>query len=73
MLLTITEIENGFYRYMEYHCLTETYYLSDFPTNDGFSKLYPILSFDNNISIIIKDDYYLNMVQFQYSGIELSK
>lgn len=57
----ITEIENGFYRYMEYHCLAETYYLSDFPVNDGFSKLYPILSFDNNISMIIKDDYYLNM------------
>lgn len=56
----ITKINNGFYRYMEYHCLSETYFLSDFPVNDGLSKLYPILSYDNNVSLIINDDYKLN-------------
>jgi len=56
----ITILENGFYRYMEYHCLTETYFLSDFSTNEGTAKLYPILSFDNNVSLIITDDYKIN-------------
>jgi hypothetical protein len=56
----LTELENGFYRYMEYHCLSETYFLSDFPVNDGASKLYPILSYDNNVSLVINDDYKLN-------------
>jgi uncharacterized surface protein with fasciclin (FAS1) repeats len=53
-------LENGFYRFMEYHCLTETYYLSDFPTNNGQAKLYPILSYDNNVSLQITDDYKIN-------------
>jgi uncharacterized surface protein with fasciclin (FAS1) repeats len=53
-------LENSFYRYMEYHCLTETYFFSDFPTNNRNSKLYPILSYDNNISLIITDDYKIN-------------
>lgn len=52
---SITYLSNGFYRYMEYHCMAETYYLSDLT-----SKLYPILSYDNNISMTITDDYKLN-------------
>jgi hypothetical protein len=51
----ITNLENGFYRYMEYHCLGGIFYLSDLTT-----KLYPILSFDNNISITVTNDYKLN-------------
>src|SRR5674476_511157 len=34
---SITFLKNGFYRYMEYHCMGGTFYLSDFVT-----KLYPI-------------------------------
>jgi uncharacterized surface protein with fasciclin (FAS1) repeats len=52
---SVTYVENGFYRYMEYHCMAETYFLSAFE-----SKLYPILSYDNNISMTIEDDYKLN-------------
>jgi uncharacterized surface protein with fasciclin (FAS1) repeats len=52
----ITELENGFYRYMEYHCLGGTYYLSQLET-----RLYPILSYDNNISVHIDDDYKINL------------
>lgn len=51
-----TYLNNGFYRYMEYHCLMGTYYLSDFTT-----KLYPILSSDNNVSVTIDTDYKLNL------------
>ncbi|MDA3821425.1 MAG: fasciclin domain-containing protein [Bacteroidales bacterium] len=52
---SITYLNNGFYRYMEYHCLGETYYL-----NDLESRVYPILSYDNNLSVTVTDDYKLN-------------
>jgi uncharacterized surface protein with fasciclin (FAS1) repeats len=56
----IENLENGFYRYMEYHCLTGAYFFSDFSKNEGKPKLYPILSFDNNVSITIGQDYVIN-------------
>ncbi len=46
---------DGFYRYIEYHLMAETYYLSDLT-----SKLYPILSHDNNLTMTITDDYKIN-------------
>jgi hypothetical protein len=54
---SITHIRNGFYRYMEYHCLAETYYLNEFNT-----RLYPILSYDNNVSVTVDTDYKLNLI-----------
>lgn len=57
----IKNINNGFYRYMEYHCLAGAYFFSDFPKNDGKPKLYPILSFDNNVAITIDQDYVINL------------
>jgi uncharacterized surface protein with fasciclin (FAS1) repeats len=54
---SITYINNGFYRYMEYHCLANTYYLSDLKLN---TNLYPILSYDNNVSITVDTDYKIN-------------
>jgi len=60
---------NAFYRYMEYHCMGGTYYLSDFTT-----KLYPILSSDNNISVTIDTDYKLNQnkVTKRYTGFDVA-
>lgn len=55
---SITYINNGFYRYMEYHCLANTYHLSDLQLA---TKLYPILSFDNNVSITVDNDYKINL------------
>ena len=52
---SITFLNNPFYRYMEYHCLNGTHYLSDFKT-----QLYPILSHDNNLSLTIDNDYKIN-------------
>ena len=65
---SITFLKNGFYRYMEYHCMDGTYYLSDFVT-----KLYPILSSDNNISVTIDTDYKLNYntKTKAYTGIDV--
>ncbi|HPR32598.1 MAG TPA: fasciclin domain-containing protein, partial [Prolixibacteraceae bacterium] len=51
----IIELDNDFYRYIEYHCLGGSHFFSDFET-----QLYPILSFDNNISVTIDKDYMIN-------------
>lgn len=67
---SITYLKNGFYRYMEYHCMGGTYYLSDFK-----SRLYPILSSDNNISVTIDTDYRLNIdrVTKAYTGFNVDQ
>ena len=54
---SITYLENGFYRYMEYHCMGGTYYLNNLENN----SLYPILSYDNHIAVNVTDDYKLNL------------
>ncbi len=51
----LTNLQNGFYQYMEYHCLSESYYLSNF-TN----KNYPVLSRNNYVSMLLRNDYMLN-------------
>jgi len=53
---SLTYLNNAFYRYMEYHCLAGTHYLSDLSTT-----LYPILSHDNNVSITVDSDYKINL------------
>jgi hypothetical protein len=56
---------------MEYHCLGETYYLNNLNT-----KLYPILSYHNNISITIDNEDYkinLNKSTGQYTGFYISQ
>jgi uncharacterized surface protein with fasciclin (FAS1) repeats len=67
---SITFLNNGFYRYMEYHCLAETHYLNDLET-----RLYPILSYDNNISITVDDDYKLNLntLTKKYTGFVIEE
>jgi len=55
---SLTYTNNGFYRYMEYHCLANTYYLSDLKLN---TNLYPTLTYDNNVSITVDTDYKLNV------------
>jgi len=52
----LTSLNNPFYRYIEYHCMGGTHYLNILKTN----SLYPILSSDNNISVIVSNDYQLN-------------
>jgi uncharacterized surface protein with fasciclin (FAS1) repeats len=52
---SLTHLNNPFYRYIEYHCIAGTYYLSDLNT-----QLYPILSHDNNIMMTIDTDYKIN-------------
>lgn len=54
---SLTYLDNPFYRYMEYHCLNGTHYLSDLNT-----QLYPILSHDNNVSMTVDTDYKINFI-----------
>lgn len=51
----VTDMENGFYRYMEYHCLSETWYFSDLKIG---TFNYPVLSYDNYVSITVDNDDY---------------
>jgi len=53
---SIRFVENGFYQFMEYHCLDGTYFLNEF----GSRKNYPILSFNNNVAVEATDDYKFN-------------
>ena len=66
----IMQLNNGFYRYMEYHCMNRTNYLSDFT-----STLYPILSMDNYISVTVDNDYKLNLISKtqKYTGFYIGK
>lgn len=52
---SIMYLDNPFYRYMEYHCMGGTYYFNNLET-----QVYPILSYDNNISVRVDTDYKLN-------------
>jgi uncharacterized surface protein with fasciclin (FAS1) repeats len=52
---SLTFKNNPFYRYMEYHCLNGSHYLSDLNTG-----LYPVLSRDNNMMFTIDNDYKIN-------------
>lgn len=54
---SLRSLNNPFYRYIEYHCLDGTHYLSDFNTG-----LYPILSHDNNLLMTIDTDYKINLI-----------
>ena len=52
---SVTYLNNAFYRYIEYHCLTGALYLNTFE-----STLYPILSADNNVGLTVDTDYKIN-------------
>lgn len=54
---SLQSINNPFYRYIEYHCLSGTYYL-----NRLYTRNFPVLSAENNISMILdNEDYKINL------------
>ncbi len=65
---SVKYLDNPFYRYMEYHCLNGSYYLSDLNTG-----VYPILSRDNNVAFTIDTDYKINYDKFtkEYTGFNI--
>jgi uncharacterized surface protein with fasciclin (FAS1) repeats len=63
---SITFPNNGFYAYMDFHCLDrEAFYLSDFPEA---ATLYSVLSKNNNIQIKIVAE----VVQINFNSIDSS-
>lgn len=67
----LTSKRNGFYRYMEYHCLAETKYLSDLGLG---LKNYPVLSYDNYVSILVdEEDYKINRIAEEYTSFVIEK
>lgn len=52
---SLTSMNNPFYRYIEYHCLSGSYYLSDLNTG-----IYRVLSGQNLMSFEIDTDYKIN-------------
>lgn len=66
----LTYIDNPFYRYIEYHCVNGSYFLSDLKTG-----IYSILSRDNNMSFTIDTDYKINYNSstLKYTGFVISE
>ncbi len=60
--------ENELYKYVDYHCLEGTYYLTDFPDNE---QLFYTLSRESQVSIQVKSDYMINYVDStdEYTGL----
>jgi len=71
---SITFRENGFYQYMDYHCLDkEAYYLSDFP---NAATLYSVLSKNNTVQIKFESGAYkinTDAVDNSYTGIYIDQ
>ncbi len=51
----INNPENGFFKYMEYHCLEGIYYLSAMATG-----VYPVISRENQVNITVDTAYKIN-------------
>ena len=65
---SVTYLNNPFYRYIEYHCLHGSYYLSNLENG-----VYPILSKDNNVAFRIDTDYKINvdLETKEYTGFNI--
>ncbi len=68
---SIRFVDNGFYQFIEYHCLDGAYFLNEF----GQRKNYPILSFNNNVAIEATNDYKFNFdrMKKEYVGAFVEK
>jgi uncharacterized surface protein with fasciclin (FAS1) repeats len=60
----LTDMSNGFYQYIEYHCLSGTHYFSDFTPND----IYYMISYENYLNIRVEEDYKINKTAEGYTG-----
>lgn len=63
----LTNPENGFFRYMEYHCLTGTHYFSDFVPGDK-GDIYYLISYNNFLNIKVAKEYRINDDGETYTG-----
>lgn len=64
----ITERENGFFIYMEYHCITGTHFLNHLEQTS-----YPNISNENFIKITLTNDYEINKKGDDYTAFDLKE
>jgi len=60
-----TSSDNEFNQYIDYHCVSGTYYFSDFNPDDN---IYYTLSGNNYLSIDVEDDFKINKSDTSYIG-----
>lgn len=60
----LTDIDNGFFKFMEYHCLSGTHYFTDFEPDD----IYYLVTADNYLNIKVEEDYKINKTDSTYTG-----
>jgi uncharacterized surface protein with fasciclin (FAS1) repeats len=60
----LTNPENGFYQYMEYHCLSEANYFSDLAPR----AIYYLISNENYLEIRVEEDFKINKTSSGYTG-----
>lgn len=53
----LTSKDNGFYQYMEYHCLSGSHYFNEMAADD----IYHLISYDNYLNIKVVEDYKINL------------
>ncbi|MDA3890619.1 MAG: fasciclin domain-containing protein, partial [Salinivirgaceae bacterium] len=63
----LADKSNGFYQYMEYHCLSGTHYFSDFTPGEN-GDIYYLISYDNYLNILVDQHYKINMTDTSYSS-----
>jgi uncharacterized surface protein with fasciclin (FAS1) repeats len=59
--------DNGFFRYMEYHCIKGAHYL-----NHLRREQYPTIANENFITITLDNDYEINKVNTQYISFHIA-
>ena len=62
----ITERDNDFFKYMEYHCISGSYFLNHLEKKD-----YPNISNENFISISLENDYEINKHEDAYTSFDI--
>ncbi len=60
----LTSSSNEFYQYMEYHCISGTYYFSDMAPD----AIYYLISQDNYLNIKVEEDWKVNKTDSSYVG-----
>jgi uncharacterized surface protein with fasciclin (FAS1) repeats len=63
----VTERDNGFFKYMEYHCISDAYFMNHLQKKD-----YPTISNENFISVSLENDYEINKMNGVYTSFDIA-
>lgn len=68
----ITSSANAFYRFMEYHCISGTFYFTDFKPGDK-GEIYYLISYNNYLNIKVGKDYRVNDTDTSFTGFHYTQ